>query len=43
MPNKSRVISAAELEAKCLALIDEVEATGETVVTKLGKPVVARR
>lgn len=33
-------ISASEFKAKCLALLDEVAATGrELVVTKRGKPV----
>ncbi|HZF09161.1 MAG TPA: type II toxin-antitoxin system Phd/YefM family antitoxin [Thermoanaerobaculia bacterium] len=33
-------IPAGELKAKCLALLDEVAETGETlVVTKRGKPV----
>ncbi len=36
----SRMIKASEFKAKCLALMDEVERTGETVViTKNGKPV----
>jgi prevent-host-death family protein len=36
----SRVIKASEFKAKCLALMDEVERTGEPVViTKNGKPV----
>ncbi len=35
-----RTISAAEFKAHCLALLDEVSATKETVVvTKRGKPV----
>ena len=35
-----RVIKASEFRAKCLALIDEVERTGEVIViTKRGKPV----
>ena len=35
-----RVIKAAEFKAKCLELMDEVAASGETiVVTKRGKPV----
>lgn len=34
------VISASQFKAKCLALLDEVAATGrELVVTKRGKPV----
>ena len=36
----SRVIKASEFKAKCLAVLDQVERTGETVViTKKGKPV----
>jgi prevent-host-death family protein len=36
----SRIIKASEFKAKCLALLDEVEQTGERlVVTKKGKPV----
>jgi prevent-host-death family protein len=36
----SRTIKASEFKAKCLALMDEVERTGEPVViTKNGKPV----
>lgn len=36
-----RSIPAGEFKAKCLAIMDEVEATGEAVmVTKRGKPVV---
>jgi prevent-host-death family protein len=35
-----RMISAGEFKAKCLALMDEVYAGGETIViTKRGKPV----
>jgi prevent-host-death family protein len=35
-----RTIPAGEFKAKCLALMDEVEASGETIiVTKRGKPV----
>lgn len=35
-----RTISASELKAKCLAILDEVAETGETVtVLKRGKPV----
>jgi prevent-host-death family protein len=35
-----RSISASEFKAKCLALLDEVAETGETIiVTKRGKPV----
>ncbi len=36
----SRIIKASEFKAKCLALLDEVERTGGTlVITKNGKPV----
>jgi prevent-host-death family protein len=35
-----RVVTATELKAKCLAILDQVAATGETVtVTKRGRPV----
>jgi prevent-host-death family protein len=35
----SRIIKASEFKAKCLALIDEVAQSGETlVITKNGKP-----
>ncbi len=34
------VINASEFKAKCLAILDEVSATGETVtILKRGKPV----
>lgn len=37
---KSRSIPAGEFKARCLALLDEVQRTGEEiVVTKYGKPV----
>jgi len=37
---KMREIPAGEFKAKCLALMDEVERTGEPIViTKRGKPV----
>ncbi len=40
MPEDAREIPAAEFKAKCLALLDEVSATGlALVVTKRGKPV----
>jgi prevent-host-death family protein len=40
--NAMRTMAAGEFKAKCLALMDEVKATGETVeITKRGK-VVAR-
>jgi len=36
----SRMIKASEFKSKCLALLDEVERTGNRlVVTKKGKPV----
>jgi prevent-host-death family protein len=36
----TRTIPAGEFKAKCLALLDEVAATGEEIiVTKRGKPV----
>ena len=36
----SRMMKASEFKAKCLALMDEVERTGESVViTKNGKPI----
>jgi prevent-host-death family protein len=36
----SRTIKASEFKAKCLALLDEVERTGDRlVITKKGKPV----
>jgi len=35
----SRTIKASEFKAKCLALLDEVERTGDRlVITKKGKP-----
>jgi prevent-host-death family protein len=38
--NKSRQIAAGDFKARCLALLDEVEETGEElVVTKRGRPV----
>jgi prevent-host-death family protein len=37
---RSRRMKASEFKAKCLALIDEVERTGESVViTRNGKPI----
>lgn len=37
---KQRVVSATEFKAKCLALLDEVEESGETItVTKRGRAV----
>ena len=39
-----RVVTATELKAKCLALLDEVSERGETVtVTKRGRPVASLR
>jgi prevent-host-death family protein len=36
----TRMIKASEFKAKCLALMDEVERTGQTlVITKNGRPV----
>jgi prevent-host-death family protein len=36
---KSRVVSATEFKAKCLALLDEIDHQGGTVtVTKRGRP-----
>lgn len=38
---KERLVKASEFKAACLALMDEVAATGRAlVVTKRGKPVV---
>ena len=40
MRRARRTISATAFKAHCLALLDEVKATGETIiVTKRGKPV----
>ncbi len=40
LPGMGRQISATQFKARCLALLDEVAASGETlVVTKRGKPV----
>jgi prevent-host-death family protein len=37
---KSRTVTATEFKARCLALIDEIAESGETiVVTRRGKPV----
>lgn len=37
----TKIMKASEFKAKCLAVMDEVAATGEgVVVTKNGKPVV---
>lgn len=37
---KSRIVSATELKAKCLALLDEVDDQGHTItVTKRGRPI----
>ena len=41
MSQKPKTIKASDFKAKCLALLDEVARTGETIViTKNGKPVV---
>ncbi len=41
MTMKTRTVPAGEFKAKCLALMDEVAASGETIiVTKRGRPVV---
>ena len=40
-PPMTKIMKASEFKAKCLAVMDEVAATGEgVVVTKNGKPVV---
>jgi prevent-host-death family protein len=40
MSRARRTVSAAEFKSRCLALLDEVDATRETVVvTKRGRPV----
>ncbi|MSP63154.1 MAG: type II toxin-antitoxin system Phd/YefM family antitoxin [Myxococcales bacterium] len=40
MVRRARVIPAGEFKAKCLALLDDVAATGQPiVVSKRGKPV----
>ena len=40
LPPMSRMMKASEFKAKCLALMDEVERTGQSVViTKNGKPI----
>jgi prevent-host-death family protein len=37
---RRRVVTATELKAKCLALLDEVDDRGDTItVTKRGRPV----
>lgn len=36
----TKMMGAAEFKAKCLAVLDEVQATGESItITKRGKPV----
>lgn len=36
----TKMVGAAEFKAKCLALLDEVQATGEPItITKRGRPV----
>ncbi len=43
-PPASRIVKASEFKAKCLKLMDEVAATGDTItVTKNGRPVVEVR
>ena len=40
----SRIVKASEFKAKCLKLMDEIAATGDTItVTKNGRPVVEVR
>jgi len=40
MKRARRTVSAAAFKTQCLAILDEVKATGETIiVTKRGKPV----
>ncbi|MDO8834959.1 MAG: type II toxin-antitoxin system Phd/YefM family antitoxin [Vicinamibacterales bacterium] len=40
MSNETRTVAAGTFKARCLALLDEVAATGESLtVTKRGKPV----
>ncbi len=40
MVMKDRTVPAGEFKAKCLALLDEVAATGQTIlVSKRGRPV----
>jgi len=40
----SRMIKASEFKAKCLALLDEVDRTGDVIViTKKGRPVAEIR
>ncbi len=40
----SRIVKASEFKAKCLKLMDEVAASGDTItVTKNGRPVVEVR
>ncbi len=37
---KDRVVTATQLKAKCLALLDEVDDSGDTItVTRRGRPV----
>jgi prevent-host-death family protein len=37
---RNRVVTATELKAKCLALLDEVDDRGDTItVTKRGRPI----
>ena len=40
MKHRTRIVPAGEFKAHCLALLDEVEATGQAiVVSKRGRPV----
>jgi prevent-host-death family protein len=40
MAKRRHILPAAEFKARCLAVMDEVEATGhEVVITKHGRPV----
>jgi len=37
---KSRVVSATEFKTKCLAFLDEIQQSGETItITRRGRPV----
>lgn len=39
-PMKTRVVSATEFKAKCLALLDEIEQRGDQItITRRGRPV----
>jgi prevent-host-death family protein len=40
MATKARSIAVRDFETKCISLVDEVAATGETVIlTKAGEPI----